>query len=176
MTASATTTAGAPRRPGPGARRALLALWPATIFVAWTANITTTGADFDPIASARAIAALCMAPTLVWVLAAARWTAEPALRTFALAHAAAWTLIAAERLVWGGAEGFEDIVEIVAIPYFIGIMTFGIIPPLVPAVVCGLRLWQRAGPRARRREHLATAGLAAYQWVASYVAWMIGHG
>ena len=142
--------------------------------VAWTANIVTVGMEPDPLPAA-AIAAICVAPPLAWVIAAARWIAEPALRTFAAAHVVSWVLIATERLIWGGAEWLEDIVEIVVIPYFLGIMTFGFIPPLVPALVCGRRLWRRASPRARRREHLVTAGLAAYQWVASYVAWMIGH-
>ena len=168
------TTPRAPRRPGPGARRALLALWPATIIVAWGGHIISLGTDPE-LLPAAAIAAICMAPPAAWLIAAARWTAEPALRTFAAAHAGAWALIAAERLIRGGADGLEEIVEIVVIPYFIGIMTFGFIPPLVPAVVCGLRLWRGARPGTTWREHLATAGLAAYQWLASYVAWMIGH-
>ena len=168
------TTRRAAERPGPGTRRALLALWPATIVVAWAGHIASLGTDPE-LLPAAVIAAICIAPPAAWIVAAVRWTGEPALRTFAAAHAGAWALIAAERLIWGGGERLEEIVEIVVIPYFIGIMTFGIVPPLVPAVVCGLRLWRGAGPGARWRERLVTAGLAAYQWSASYVAWMIGH-
>lgn len=164
-----------PKRPGPGARRALLALWPATTVIAWAGYIASQGTDPE-LLPVLAVAAICMAPPAAWLIAAAHWTAEPALRTFAVAHAVAWALIAAERLIRGGADGLEEIVAVVAIPYVLGIMTFGLLPPLVPAVVCGLRLWRETGRGAKWREHLVTAGLAAYQWAASYVAWIIGHG
>ena len=167
-------TQAAPKRPGLGARRVLLALWPAAMAVAWGGYLISLGMDRE-LLPATAVAVILMAPPVAWLVAAAHWTAEPALRMFAVAHAVAWALIVAERLIWGAAEWLEEIVEIAVSPYFLGLMTLGFVPPLVPAVACGRMLWRGEVAWPKRHERLATAGLAAYQWLASYVAWMIGH-
>ena len=60
-------------------------------------------------------------------------------------------------------------------PYFVGLLTFGLLPPLLVALFCSRLLWRdrvlpkRPGPR------ILTGLLTAWHFLASYVAWLVMH-
>ena len=169
-------TQASPKRPGPGARPSLPSPY-------GLRRSSSSGADTSsrweriPIPLlAAAIAAISVAPPLVWVIAAARWTAEPGLRTFAATHGVAWALIAVRALdLWRGRRARSRRADR-SDPLFLRDRDIRNHPAASARV--GVRveaMWRGAAPGAKWREHIATAGLASYQWLVSYVPWMIGH-
>ena len=169
---------------------ALIAVWPAAVAVSWLLLVLGASLEGDSaVRLNRALAYWTGVPALVWMAAGLRWRRWPAGAAFVYVHAATAALIAIERAAtalwtpipvdWGA-----DFVLILAAPYFFGVLTAGLLPPLLPLGGCLLLAWRSLGSasgekteaRNRRLHRIGFVALATlWQVVASYAAWLLMH-
>lgn len=177
----------APPRP---AAFALIAVWPAAVAVSWL--LLVLGASLEGESAVRLHRALAYwtgVPALVWMAAGLRWRRWPAGAAFLYVHAATAALIAIERAataLWTPipVDWAADLVLILAAPYFFGVLTAGLLPPLLPLGGCLLLAWrslgsgpgEKSGAGGRRLHRIGFLALATlWQAVASYAAWLLMH-
>ena len=169
---------------------ALIAVWPAAVAVSWL--LLALGAAIEGESAVRLNRVLAYwtgVPALVWVAAGLRWRRWPAGAAFVHVHAATAALVAIERgatALWTPipVDWAADLVLILAAPYYFGVLTAGLLPPLLPLAGCLLLAWrslasgpgEKSGAGGRRWHRIGFLALATlWQVVASYAAWFLMH-